>query len=98
MKFTYEIVSVDTANKTMDVRFSADGEENVLMAMPIPKTGDDIREHMASYAPVNHWEQVKAEVQTMTVGATGDVWSEHPTETDTEYAARIAAEEAAAAE
>jgi hypothetical protein len=80
----------------MDVRFSAEGEESVLMAMPIPKVDDDVREHMASYAPILHWEQVKANVQTMTVGATGDVWSEHPTETDTEYAARIAAEQAAA--
>ena len=98
MKFTYEIVSVDTTNKTMDVRFSAENEENVLIALPIPKVGDDIREHMASYAPIAHWEQVKAEVQTMTIGATGEVWSEHPTETDTEHAARIAAQEAAAAE
>lgn len=97
MKFSYEIVSVDTTNKTMDVRFSSEGEDSVLMAMPIPQVGVDVRDHMAGYAPIGHWEQRKAEIQTMSVGATGDVWSEHPTETPEEFNARILLEEAAAA-
>lgn len=96
MKFSYEIVSVDTTNKIMDVRFSAENEESVLVAVAMPKTDEDIRNVLASYAPVAHWEQRSATVQSVTAGTTGEIWSEHPTETDTEYAARIAAEEAAA--
>lgn len=97
MKFTYEVVSVDTQNKVMEVRFSAENEESILVSIDIPREGDDIREHMAGYAPIQHWEQKRATVQSISVGATGAVWSEHPTETDVEYAARIA-EEAAAEE
>lgn len=98
MKFSYEVVSVDTTNKVMDVRFSAENEESVLMAMPMPKVGEDIRELMAGYAPVVHWEQQKAEVQSVSVGATGEVWSEHPTQTAEQYAAQQAADEALLAE
>lgn len=97
MKFTYEVVSVDTQNKVMEVRFSAENEESILVSIDIPREGEDIRDHMAGYAPIQHWEQKRATVQSITVGATGEVWSEHPTETDVEYAARIA-EEAAAEE
>lgn len=97
MKFTYEVVSVDTQNKVMEVRFSAENEESILVSIDIPREGEDIRNHMAGYAPIQHWEQKRASVQSITVGATGEVWSEHPTETDVEYAARIA-EEAAAEE
>lgn len=94
MKFSYEVKSVDTTNKTMDVQFSAENEESLLVALPIPETGVDVREHVAGYAPIQHWEQKRATVQDISVGTAGDVWSEHPTETDVEYAARIAAEEA----
>ena len=97
MKFTYEIKNVDTTNKVMEVQFSAENEDPVLVAMEIPREGVDIREVMAAYAPVPYWEQKKATVQNVSVGATGEVYAEHPTETKAEYDARIAAEEAAAA-
>lgn len=95
MKFSYEVISVDTQNKVMEVRFTAENEDAILVSIDIPREGVDIRDHMAGYAPVQHWEQKRATVQSVAVGATGDVWSEHPTETDVEYAARIAEEEAA---
>ena len=95
MKFTYEVKSVDTTNKVMEVEFSTENETPVLISMEIPREGADIREVMAMYAPVPHWEQKNATVQSVSVGATGEVYSEHPTETKQEYNLRIAAEEAA---
>ena len=97
MKFTYEIKNVDTTNKVMEVEFATENETPVLVAMEIPREGVDIREVMANYAPIHYWEMKNATVQNVSVGATGEVYSEHPTETKAEYDARIAAEEAAAA-
>lgn len=92
MKFTYEILSVNTETKTMDVKFADENGNDVTMGVDIPREGQDMRELLAGYAPIPYWEQKDATVQTVTVGATGEIWSEHPTETDVEYAARIASE------
>jgi len=96
MKFTYEIKNVDTTNKVMEVLFSAENQDDVLVSMDMPREGEDIREAMASYAPVHYWKRKSAAVQNITAGTTGEVYADHPTETKAEYDARIAAEEAAA--
>jgi hypothetical protein len=92
MKFSYEIVSVNENAKSMDVRFTADGHAPFLVGVPMPKVGEDIREIMAAFAPISMWQQRAAEVQSVTAGATGEVWGDHPTETPEEFDARIAAE------
>lgn len=97
MKFNYEIKNVDTTNKVMEVEFTTENEDPVLVSMEIPRVGADIREVMAAYAPVPYWKQKNATVQAVSVGETGEVYADHPTETKAEYDARIAAEEAAAA-
>jgi len=80
MKFNYEVLAVYSDTKTMDVRFTAENEDAVTVAMPLPKVDEDLREIMAGFSPVNHWEHKKASTQDIQVGATGTVWSEHPTE------------------
>lgn len=92
MKFSYEIVSVNETAKSMDVRFSAEGHDDILIGMPMPKEGEDIRNLMAAFAPIPMWQQRAAVVQSVSSGTTGEVWADHPTETPEEYDARIAAE------
>jgi len=95
MKYNYEVKSVDTTNKVMEVEFTTENEDPVLVSMEMPREGDDIREVMNAYAPVHFWKQKNAVVQDVSVGSTGEVYADHPTETKAEYDARVAAEEAA---
>ena len=97
MKFNYEITKVDVENKVMEVTYTAENETSISASMPIPRDDENINELLLSYSPVNYWERKAAAVQTVAVGTTGEIWSEHPTETKAEYDARIAAEVEASA-
>jgi hypothetical protein len=96
MKFSYEVVSVDTESKMMEVRFTAENEDPVVISLDIPEEGMDIRQHLSSYAPVYHWERKTKTLQDVAVGARGDIWSEHVTMTPEEHEAEKLAAEAAA--
>jgi len=92
MQYNYEILSVDSVNKVMEVRFTATNEIPVNVSMPLPNQGQDIREILNNYSPVNYWNEQKRAVDIPTQGVTGVIWSDHPTETDVEYNARTASE------
>tara|TARA_R110000787_G_scaffold75093_1_gene166572 strand:+ start:1063 stop:1341 length:279 start_codon:yes stop_codon:yes gene_type:complete len=92
MKYNYEILSVDSTNKVMEVRFTATNETSVNVSMPFPSKDEDIRIVLHNYSPVNYWNEKKRSVDTPNQGTTGVIWSDHPTETEDEYNARIAGE------
>jgi hypothetical protein len=92
MKFKYEVMSVDTAAKSMEVKFSAEGEADVTIAMPVPVENEDFNGHILSHSPVPHWQRKAASVQSVPVGKTADLWTEHLGETPEEFAARTASD------
>lgn len=89
MKYSYEILSVDQDNKMMEVKFTSDNDafDDVTISCDIPREGVNMKSHLNSYAPVPHWELKVAQVQSVTAGLSGDIWTEHPEYTPEEVAA-----------
>jgi len=96
MKYSYEITSVDTASNMMEVTFTNANGDSVVASCEIPTADDNLKVHINGYAPVYHWTRNEKQRMTVTQGESGEIWSEHPEETEDEYNARIAAEQAAA--
>lgn len=96
MKYTYEITSVDTDNEMMEITFTNADGESVACSCQIPTADENFNSYINSYAPIGLWTRKSATKATVTQGATGEIWSDHPEETEDEYNARIAEEEAAA--
>lgn len=71
--YTFEVVSTDTASKTMEVRYSAAGLSTLTVSAPLPVVGQDINEVISAYAPIGFWDQETAVVQTVTVGHAGSL-------------------------
>ena len=69
--YTFEVVSTDTANKVMEVKYTAAGLNTLSASMPLPLVGQDITEVVAAYAPIALWEQETSTVQSVIVGHSG---------------------------
>lgn len=69
--FTYEVVSVDEAAKSMEVIYRSEGFTDVLVGMPLPSEGEILDEVVDAYAPINEWKTELRVVSPITVGTSG---------------------------
>lgn len=96
MKYTYEITSVDAETGMMEVTYTNADGDSVVASCEIPTVDDSFKSYINAYAPVYFWSRKNVAKATVTQGETGDIWSDHPEETEDEFNARVAAEEASA--
>lgn len=71
--FTYQVVRVDNEAGVMDVIYSAEGKESLTVGVPIPRVGEDMALHMASYAPVGQWRPADTTLADIQVGMAGEI-------------------------
>lgn len=71
--YSYEILSTDTQTGTMEVRYTRDRHEPVLVAAPLPRVGQEMKDVVAAYAPLAVWEAAELAFAAVQVGATGEV-------------------------
>ena len=70
MRYTYAITRVDEDNDVMDVVYSAEGQDDVMVGVPIPREDEDLASVVASYVPLWAWRKA-APPQKLTPGITG---------------------------
>lgn len=73
MKFKYEIISVDTAARCMEVKYTAEGHAAMHISARIPFADEDLESVVRTYAPTQIWEDSVKSVVPPTVGQTGEV-------------------------
>lgn len=69
--YAYQVVRVDTEAGVMDVAYSAEGKESLTVGVPIPRVGEDMATHMASYAPIGQWRPADTTLADIQVGTSG---------------------------
>lgn len=73
MKYTYEVIGTDLANKVMEVKYSTEGHAAIHVGMPLPLIGEKLEQQIQRYAPLNIWVQERREVQNISVGQKGTI-------------------------
>jgi len=71
--YHYHVVKTDNQNNHMEVEYSADGHDTVLVGMPFPLEGDNLESHFRAYAPIYHWVISKKKPQKIEVGFKGTI-------------------------
>jgi len=88
--YTYEIISVDEANRCMEIIYSADGHQTMHIGARLPFEGESLEAVIDQYAPTAYWIEQQQPVTLPQVGAKGVIapsepLPQTPTE-DTEFA------------
>ena len=71
--YSYEILSIDAQTGMMEVRYTHEGHTPVLVAVPLPRVGQELADVVAAYAPLAVWEAEEVAFADVEVGASGEV-------------------------
>ena len=101
MQISYKVTRIDAAANCMDVEFSADGKEPVIVGVRIPFADEDVDQVIQSFAPTSVWFPRSSEPAAVVDGHSGQMTiplpSEAPTKEDLEAWAQAAFEKQVAA-
>lgn len=73
MNYTYTIKRVDINSMCMDVEYSCDGKETVLVGVPVPKEGDSLESVLVRFAPMGVWEPDTQQPMAISENTSGDL-------------------------
>lgn len=72
-KYSYEVISVNTDTKTMELRYTAEGQGPIVVGAHLPRQGETLEQIAAAFSPAHHWAQDVVGYLDVTVGATGEL-------------------------
>jgi hypothetical protein len=73
IQYEYEIVSVNAEGRCMDVRYTSEGRETMLVGARLPFEGETLESVIRAYAPTAYWEERELPVVVPEVGTSGQV-------------------------
>lgn len=82
IQYTYEIIKVDEAARSMEVVYSAEGHQTMHIGARLPFEGESLEDVIRAFAPVPLWLELAQPVQVPMVGAKGTLAPETPSEPD----------------
>ena len=71
LEYTYEIISVDATAQCMDVKYSSEGREPILVGVRLPFEGEPLELVVDEFSPMAYWLALEAPKVAPKVGATG---------------------------
>ena len=69
--YSYEVLSIDDGTKTMQVKYSAEGRDDVLVSARLPYQNESIEAVIDQFSPVLMWEEADVVRNTPSVGMSG---------------------------
>lgn len=69
--YSYEVVSVDTEARVMEVVYTSEGRQSYRIGCRLPFDGETLDQVIAMYAPVQFWRQQETPILTVEVGVSG---------------------------
>jgi hypothetical protein len=79
IEYTYEIFSVNTEARCMEVVYTSEGNPTMHIGARLPYEGETVEAIVEMYAPVRYWEELKTPVVEVSPGQTGSVQVTPPT-------------------
>lgn len=71
IEYTYEVLSVDSSNKSMLVVYKSSGLQDITVGVRTPFTNETLDDVIRMYAPVANWREANKEYTAPAVGTTG---------------------------
>ena len=78
IEFTYEVISVDNANKMMTVLYSAANYPTVEESIPFPVLPVTVEEAIEGAAPIGRWRVLSNQYALPSVGISGNGTEQNP--------------------
>lgn len=69
--YTYQILSTNVENNTMEVMYSAEGKNDVLSIITLPTVDQTLEEVIQQYVPIYNWTQVTPSYTSVDSGIVG---------------------------
>lgn len=69
--YTYQVLNV--GDRSMEVEYSADGFDPVVIGVPRPRAGESVEAMIQAYSPVAYWLDLIAPRAEVEVGVSGEV-------------------------
>jgi len=73
IEFSYEIVSVNETGRCMEVRYTSEGRETMLVGARLPFEGETLDDIVRGFSPVSYWLEKERQCTPVAVGATGQL-------------------------
>lgn len=71
IEYTYEVIEVNNANKTMTIRYTAVNYPTIDLVLPFPVPPDTVENRANGAAPLQKWREVTNQLVIPTVGESG---------------------------
>lgn len=69
--YSYKVLSIDDGTKTMQVKYSAEGRDDVLISARLPYQNESIEAVIEQFSPVFMWEESDVVRNAPSIGMTG---------------------------
>lgn len=69
--YTYEIVSVDSEARCMEIVYTSEGRQTMRVGARLPFEGESLQDVVEQYSPVVYWLEQETPVIVPEVGASG---------------------------
>jgi len=73
--YTYEIIKIDEATKTMEVMYSSEGRQSVLVSARIPYIDERLEDVIRMFSPESFWREQETPIQNISNGIVGSIGS-----------------------
>ena len=73
MEYTYEVLEIDSSNKSMVVVYRSNGCSDITVGVRTPFTNETLETVIRMYAPIQSWQDETKEHSVPPVGATGSL-------------------------
>ena len=71
ISYSYKVVKTDIDFKVMEVNYSSEGKQDLLVSIPLPSIEQDPVELIKEYAPTKYWSDLERIVIDVPVGFNG---------------------------
>lgn len=73
IEYSYEVLSVDEANRCMEVKYTAAGYDTIHVSARLPFSDERLEDVIALFAPMVIWVESKLPVSLPAVGVKGTI-------------------------
>lgn len=71
ISYTYTIVKIDEAAKSMDILYSSEGHQDILVGARIPWSDESVEAIVSMYAPIANWLETQKQFLPVQVNTSG---------------------------
>lgn len=73
ISYTYTIVEVDESAKRMDILYSSEGYQDILVSARLPWSDESVEAIVLMYAPIPNWLETQKQLLAVEVNTSGTI-------------------------